>query len=55
MFDTKTSFPNSHAPSISTNLGLTQQGFSRFSSNGITPKLLRSKEEAAPNFIFNTY
>jgi hypothetical protein len=55
MFDTKTSFPNNHAPSISTNLGLTPQGFSRFSSNGITPKLLRSKEEAAPNFIFNTY
>ena len=53
--DTKTFFPNSHIPAISTNSEFDVRSFSKFTDNNSAPTMFRSKEEAAPNFIFETY
>ena len=48
-------FPSSHTPTSFTGLSLTSLNFDRFNQDGSSPAMLASKEESAPNYIFNTY
>lgn len=48
-------FPASHTPTSFTGLSLTGVQFDRFNSDDSAATLLSSREESAPNYIFNTY
>lgn len=50
-------FPNSHTPLLNKNSLTYPQGYDRFPAGeeDVTPTLLRSKEESAPNHIFSSY
>ena len=52
-----TTLPSPHAPQLIRNATQQPYGFDRFlkADGGSTPHLLRSKEESAPNYLFNTY
>jgi hypothetical protein len=51
------SAPLSHTPLQNTNASIYSKSFDKFLPNedDLTPNLLKSKEESAPNHIFNTY
>ena len=55
LLDTKTFYPSNHMPAISNNSDTSISGFSRFEDNNSSPSMLKSKEESAPNFVFETY
>ena len=44
----------SHIPTQVKNSSNYPLGFSRYASDDLTPEMLKSREEAAPNHIFNT-
>jgi succinylglutamate desuccinylase len=48
-------FPTSHTPTSFTGLSLTSVNFDRFNKDDSSSAMLASKEESAPNYIFNTY
>jgi hypothetical protein len=48
-------FPTSHTPTSFTGLSLTSVKFDKFNADDSTADMLSSKEESAPNYIFNTY
>jgi hypothetical protein len=47
----------SHTPITNTNASNYAKSFDKFLKNedDLTPNLLKSKEESAPNHVFNTY
>jgi hypothetical protein len=50
-----TIFPLSHNPQPSTDSNFNAISFDKFTQNEAAPDLLRSKEESAPNYFFETY
>jgi hypothetical protein len=52
---TSTTFPLGHAPVLSSNASVRNLSFDRTFSENIGPSLLQSKEESAPNIVFETY
>jgi hypothetical protein len=52
-----TALPISHTPVSTTNSSQYSLYFDRFNKgeDDLTPNLLKSKEESAPNHVFNTY
>ena len=52
---TSTTFPLGHNPVLSSNVSVKNLSFDRTFSEGAGPSLLQSKEESAPNLIFETY
>lgn len=55
VLNTQTVFPSSHIPTSFFTSNLPGISYDSFSIGNSTPEILRSKEESAPNFIFNTY
>lgn len=57
VLNNNTYMPNSHSPVMSSNIKFYAQSYDRFtaSNEDQTPAMLRSKEEAAPNHVFNSY
>jgi hypothetical protein len=49
--------PTAHAPIMSTNPNFHNTSYDFFEKNedDLTPNMLRSKDESAPNHVFNTY
>lgn len=49
--------PTSHAPIMSSNPNVSNTSYDFFEKNedDLTPNMLRSKDESAPNHVFNTY
>jgi hypothetical protein len=52
---TSTTFPLGHNPVMSSNTAVKNLSFDRTFSENSGPSLLQSKEESAPNIIFETY
>jgi hypothetical protein len=52
---TKTIFPQAHTPTSFINSTFPSLSFDKFDQNANPSSILRSKEESAPNFIFDTY
>ena len=50
-----TTFPNSHTPTSFSGKSLTSIGFDQFNNDDSPSSILSSKEESAPNHLFNTY
>ena len=55
LLDNNLSYPSNHIPAIANNSNFDVRSFSRFTDNSSSPSMMRSKEESAPNFIFETY
>lgn len=57
VLNNNTYMPNAHSPIMSGNIKFYLQSYDRFSSanEDQTPNMLRSKEESAPNHVFNSY
>lgn len=49
--------PTLHAPIMSSNPNFNNTSYDFFEKNedDLTPNMLRSKDESAPNHVFNTY
>jgi hypothetical protein len=52
---TSTAFPTGHNPVLSSNVAVKNLSFDRTFTDSAAPSLLQSKEESAPNVIFETY
>jgi hypothetical protein len=52
---TQTTFPNTHNPVISLNTSVKDLSFDRTFIDNKAPALLSSKDESAPNIVFETY
>jgi hypothetical protein len=52
---TSTTFPLGHNPVLSSNVAVKNLSFDRTFSENSGPLLLQSKEESAPNIVFETY
>jgi hypothetical protein len=52
---TVTTFPGTHNPVLSSNNSVKDLSFDRTFIENKSPSLLQSKEESAPNVIFETY
>jgi len=52
---TSTTFPLGHNPVLSSNVSVKNLSFDRTFSENSGPLLLQSKEESAPNIVFETY
>jgi hypothetical protein len=57
LFNSPSTSPLSHTPIKTTNASNYARSFDKFLKNedDLTPNLLKSKEESAPNHVFNTY
>jgi hypothetical protein len=52
---TSTTFPLGHNPVLSSNTAVKNLSFDRTFTKNSSPSLLQSKEESAPNIVFETY
>jgi hypothetical protein len=50
-----TVFPLSHLPTINSDSSNLNLSYDKFGNDGSLSNILRSKEESAPNFLFNSY
>ena len=55
LLSTSTTFPLNHNPVLSSNVGSKNLSYDRTFSKDLNPNLLQSKEESAPNIVFETY
>jgi hypothetical protein len=55
LLSTRTTFPLGHNPVLSSNSSSKNLSYDRTFSKGGNVSLLQSKEESAPNIIFETY
>lgn len=57
LLNNNTAFTTSHAPLLNKTSSTYPVGYDRYpkGEDDLTPQVLRSKEESAPNYVFNTY
>jgi len=57
LINNNTVFTASHTPLLNKNSSTYPLAFDKYNKgeDDLTPSILRSKEESAPNFIFNSY